>query len=184
MVKLTYTPYRKYTSTIIPQSQVSEGEGTMITPWTKVSKRTTDQLCRTYSPDQQRKAPDHQTRQRWVCIKILSAFTTRTTFLALPPVPQTPSKTSSYMRLFFILIRRYNSSLLLDSDYVVYRHTPSGQCRVHRVTQLRTDGVNCRESAGTGTVVFKVVPVTGAVFACHHGPIILRLFFPTPALLV
>ena len=30
------------------------------------------------------------------------------------------------------------------------RHTPSGQSRVYRVTQLRTDGVHCRESAGTG----------------------------------
>ena len=38
------------------------------------------------------------------------------------------------------------------------RHTPSGQSRVHRVTQLRTDGVHCRESAGTGPVNLKVVP--------------------------
>ena len=38
------------------------------------------------------------------------------------------------------------------------RHTPSGQSRVCRVTQLRTDGVRCRESAGTGPVNLKVVP--------------------------
>ena len=38
------------------------------------------------------------------------------------------------------------------------RHTPSGQSRVYRVTPLRTDGVNCRESAGTGPVNLKVVP--------------------------
>ena len=38
----------------------------------------------------------------------------------------------------------------------------SGQSRVHRVTQLRADGVHCRESADTGPVVLKVVPVTGA----------------------
>ena len=38
------------------------------------------------------------------------------------------------------------------------RHTPSGQSRVYRVTQMRTDGVHCRESAGTGPVVLKVVP--------------------------
>ena len=38
------------------------------------------------------------------------------------------------------------------------RHTPSGQSRVYRVTQLRTDGVHCRESAGTGPVNLKVVP--------------------------
>ena len=38
------------------------------------------------------------------------------------------------------------------------RHTPSGQSRVYRVTQLRTDGVHCRESADTGPVKLKVVP--------------------------
>ena len=36
--------------------------------------------------------------------------------------------------------------------------TPSGQSRVYRVTQLRTDGVHCRESAGTGPVNLNVVP--------------------------
>ena len=30
------------------------------------------------------------------------------------------------------------------------RHPPSGQSRVYRVTQLRTGGVHCRESTGTG----------------------------------
>ena len=38
------------------------------------------------------------------------------------------------------------------------RHTPSGQSRVYRITQLRTEGVHCRESAGTGPVNLKVVP--------------------------
>ena len=28
----------------------------------------------------------------------------------------------------------------------IYHHTPSGQSRLYRVTQLRTDGVDCRES--------------------------------------
>ena len=64
--------------------------------------------------------------------------------------------------------------------FIQNRHTPSCQSRVYRVTQLRTDGVHCRESAGTGPVVFKVVPVTGAVFAGHHGPINMRLSSPTP----
>ena len=45
------------------------------------------------------------------------------------------------------------------------RHTPSGQSRVYRVTQLHTDGVHCRESAGTGPVVLEVNPVTGAALA-------------------
>ena len=38
------------------------------------------------------------------------------------------------------------------------RHTPSGQSRVYRVTQLRIDGVHRREFAGTGPVNLKVVP--------------------------
>ena len=28
----------------------------------------------------------------------------------------------------------------------IYDHTPSGQSRLYRVTQLRTDGVHCRKS--------------------------------------
>ena len=40
----------------------------------------------------------------------------------------------------------------------VNRHTPSSQSRVYRVTQLRTDGVHCRDSAGTGPVNLKVAP--------------------------
>ena len=39
---------------------------------------------------------------------------------------------------------------------ILNRHTPSGQSRVYRVTQLHTDGVHCRESAGTGPVNVKV----------------------------
>ena len=39
---------------------------------------------------------------------------------------------------------------------ILNRHTPSGQSRVHRVTNLRTDGVHCRESAGTGPESFKL----------------------------
>ena len=42
--------------------------------------------------------------------------------------------------------------------FIYNYHTPSGQSRVYRVTQLRTDGVHCRESAGKGPVNLKVVP--------------------------
>ena len=64
----------------------------------------------------------------------------------------------------------------------LYRHTPSGQSRVYRVTHLRTNnGVHCGESAGTGPVVLEVVPEMGdAAFAGHHGPSNVRLSFPTP----
>ena len=36
--------------------------------------------------------------------------------------------------------------------FILNRHSSSGQSRVYRATQLRTDGVHCRESAGTGSV--------------------------------
>ena len=65
---------------------------------------------------------------------------------------------------------------------IVYFKPPSGQSRVYRVTQLRTDGVHCRESTGTGPVVLKVVPVTSAALASNHGPINMRLSFPHPLL--
>ena len=42
--------------------------------------------------------------------------------------------------------------------FILNHHTPSGQGRVYRVTQLRTNGVHCRESTGTGPVNLKVVP--------------------------
>ena len=48
---------------------------------------------------------------------------------------------------------------------LVQHHTPSGQSRVYRVMQLRTDCVDCRVSVGTGPVVLKVVRVTGAAFS-------------------
>ena len=56
--------------------------------------------------------------------------------------------------------------------------TPSGQSRVDWVTQLRTDGVYCRESTGTRPVVVKVliVLVTGAAFAGHRGRMNVRPF--------
>ena len=49
--------------------------------------------------------------------------------------------------------------------YLFNSHTLSGQSRVYGVTQLCTDGVHCQESLGTGPVILKVVPVTGASFA-------------------
>ena len=62
----------------------------------------------------------------------------------------------------------FNTGFLLISAaasiymYCIYmysnRHTTSGQSRVYRFTQLRTDGVHCRESAGTGPANIKVVP--------------------------
>ena len=42
--------------------------------------------------------------------------------------------------------------------FILNRHTPSCQSRVYRFTQLRTKGVYCRKSAGTGPVNLNVVP--------------------------
>ena len=56
-----------------------------------------------------------------------------------------------------------SGAYLRDSSRVPRRRpfmkppSASGQSRVYRVTQLRTDGVHCRESAGTGPVNLKVV---------------------------
>ena len=59
----------------------------------------------------------------------------------------------------------------------VYRQPPSGQ--VHRVTQLRTDGLHCRKSAGTEPAMLKVVPVTGAAFsAVTMDHFFMHLSFP------
>ena len=66
-------------------------------------------------------------------------------------VPSRVSLLISALRLNLVLtcgefsrIPRWRPSVYLN------RHTSSGQSRVHRVTQLRTDGVHCRESAGMG----------------------------------
>ena len=95
------------------------------------------------------------------------------------PVPRQPAhlhtqaETGSYLR-DFSQVPRQSPFIYLD------RHTPSGQSRVYRVTQLRTDGVHCRESAGTRPVVLKVVRVTGAALAGRHGPINMCLYFRHP----
>ena len=52
-----------------------------------------------------------------------------------------------------------------DGVHILYRQPPSGQSRVDRTTQLRTDGVHCRDSAGTGPVDVKIVRVAGAAFS-------------------
>ena len=65
--------------------------------------------------------------------------------------------------------------------FIQNRHTQSAQSRVYRVTQMRTGGLHCRESAGTGPVNLKAVPMSAAL-AGHHGPINMRLSFPHPLL--
>ena len=63
------------------------------------------------------------------------------------------------------------------------RHTPLGPSRVYRVTQLRTDGIHCRESASTGPVVLKIVPVTGAaILQVTMDQLMCASLFPRPLL--
>ena len=65
------------------------------------------------------------------------------------------------------------------------RHTPLGQCRLYRFTQLCTNDVHCREYAGTGPVVLKVVPVAGAAFLqVIMDQLICASLFPHPLLLL
>ena len=58
-------------------------------------------------------------------------------------------------------------------------YTPSRQSRLYRVKKLRTDGVHCRESAGTGLDILKVVPEAGAALQVTMDQLV-RLSFPTP----
>ena len=73
-------------------------------------------------------------------------------------VPPRVSLLISILRLNLVLFHgippEFRGSVHL---FILNRHTPSGQSRVYRVTQLRTDGVHCRESAGSGPVNLKVI---------------------------
>ena len=105
---------------------------------------------------------------------------------AVSAVPSRVRLLLSILRLNVVLTDTgFLSISAAASIYLLYCHTPVGQSRVYRVTQLRTDGVHCRrESTDTGPVALKVVPVTGAAFAGHHGPINVRLSFPTPTIII
>ena len=64
--------------------------------------------------------------------------------------------------------------------FIVNRHTPSSQSRVYRVTQLRMDAVDCLESAGTGPVNLKVVPIECCLdrllWSSYYAPLFPTLF--------
>ena len=47
----------------------------------------------------------------------------------------------------------------------LYRQPRTGQSGVYQVTQLRTDGVHCREVTGAGPLVLNVVPVKDVTFS-------------------
>ena len=60
-----------------------------------------------------------------------------------PAYLRTKVESGAYVRDFSRIPRRR------PFIYINRHITPSGQSRVYRVTQLRTDGIHCRESAGT-----------------------------------
>ena len=94
-------------------------------------------------------------------------------FLRQPPILRTQAGSGAYSR---------DSSRFPDGVHM-YHQPPSGQSRVYRITHLRTDGIHCQESAGTGPVVLKVVPATGAAFSgVTMDQLMCTSLFPHPLL--
>ena len=97
--------------------------------------------------------------------------------------PSRPASARSFFKLGLILIGWCLPAafhpLFATASIYLYRWPPSGQSRVYQVTQLRTDGIHCRESAGTGPVNLKVVPngccLGRSPWINYHAPP-----FPTP----
>ena len=71
------------------------------------------------------------------------------------PVPRQPALLMLNLVLTYGIPPEFRGGVHL---FIYNRHTPSGQSQVYRVTQLRTDGVYCRDSVSTGPVNLKVVP--------------------------
>ena len=99
--------------------------------------------------------------------------------------PSRPASACSFSILRLNLVFTHGISLDFRVDvhlFIYHRHTPSGQSRVYRITQSRTDGVHCRESAGTGPVNIKVVPYECCLGRSPWTAINIRLSFPHPLL--
>ena len=93
------------------------------------------------------------------------------------------ARSFSILRLNLVLIRGIAPDFRGGVHYFLKPPYAIGSVpRVYRATQLRSDGIYCREFADTGPVVLMVVPETGAALAGHHGPITVRLSFHTPTI--
>ena len=113
------------------------------------------------------------------------------TYLRIWP-RETGSVVPSRVSLLILHIQAESGAYLRDSSrfprrrpfIYLNRHTPLlGQCRLYRVTQLRTNDVHCRESAGTGPEVLKVVPLTDAsILQVTMDQLICTYLFPHPLL--
>ena len=98
------------------------------------------------------------------------------------PVPRQPAHFHTQAKSGAYLLIWDSSRVPRRRPFIcLNRHTRSGQSRVYRVTQLRTDGVHYRESTGTGPVNLKVVPNgcclgrSPCVFCCVFFPFILDI---------
>ena len=89
----------------------------------------------------------------------------------------------SILRLNLVLTHGISPAFRGGVNYF-HHQPPSGKSRVKQVTQLRTDVVHCRESARTGPVVLKVVPVTGGTFCTTMDQFSCAPLFPRPFLLL
>ena len=68
------------------------------------------------------------------------------------PVPRQPAHSLHSGRIWCLFTGLLRSSGRRPFIYLFKPPYAIGQSRVYRVTQLHTDGVHCRESAGTGPV--------------------------------
>ena len=93
-------------------------------------------------------------------------------------VPRQPAHLHTQAEIWCLLTRFLPSSAAASIYKPPYAIGPS---QVYRVTQLRTDGVHCRESAGTGPVNLKVVPneccLSRSLWTNQYTPL-----FPTPTI--
>ena len=80
------------------------------------------------------------------------------------PVPSRVSLLILHTQADWCLLTRFLPLSATTSIYL-HRQPPSGQSRIYQVTPLCTDGVHCREYAGRGPAVLKIIRVTDAAFS-------------------
>ena len=92
-------------------------------------------------------------------------------------IRHTQAESGAYSRVGFLPLPA------VAAIYLYHRQPPSSHSWVRPITQLRTDGVRCRESAGIGQVPLKRGSFSNnwcGLFRYQHGPISVRLSFSTP----
>ena len=96
-----------------------------------------------------------------------------------------PPRVSSLILYILNLVLELTHRILPNFRDHLCHQPPSGRFRVYQVTQLRTSGVHCRESAGTGLVLNSARRSSSSgwcLFKCRHEPIFMCLSFPTPTI--